>query len=382
LRIALAVPAFVVAQDQRRHRIRERHGADDVGADLRVDANFLELLLRQGTRLRQDVLGHRELADVVQQRRGLDALNFRVGHAEPARDARGIDLDTADMRLRGLIFRVDRERQRFDGGQVQVRHFLNVTTLVVDATEVNLVGAVGEVERRRGQQRQPHARGHHRPGADRRGARADEVARRAPQEVLVPHRQERLFRGERYRDSDQAGVEHEIHRRCADERAGEARHIMRERARHAAEPQVGEAGGLHGDCQARHAEQGPVSRIFRLHPEGALAPCAGNGNEHGLVRTEQQQRCEIDRVRHRHRRAALGEREADLERGSDCGGQQQNDEERNVREVRLRSEPHNEAGADCNRGAYVKPGCERQSAHSAGIQARRGALDFKRLEYK
>ena len=33
LRVALAVPSFVVTQDQRRHRIRERHGGDDLGAD-------------------------------------------------------------------------------------------------------------------------------------------------------------------------------------------------------------------------------------------------------------------------------------------------------------------------------------------------------------
>ena len=82
LRIALAVPAFVVAEDQRRHRIRERHGADDLGADLRMHADLLELFLRQRAGLRQDVLRHRELADVVQQRRGLDALDFGVGHAE------------------------------------------------------------------------------------------------------------------------------------------------------------------------------------------------------------------------------------------------------------------------------------------------------------
>ena len=34
-RIALAVPALVVAEDERRDRIGERHAADDLGADLR-----------------------------------------------------------------------------------------------------------------------------------------------------------------------------------------------------------------------------------------------------------------------------------------------------------------------------------------------------------
>ena len=103
---------------------------------------------RQRARLRQDVLGHRELADVVQQRRGLDALDLVVGHAQRARQAGGVDLHAADVRLRRLVLGVDRERQRFDRREVQVGHLLDVPALVVDAAEINLVGAVGEVERR------------------------------------------------------------------------------------------------------------------------------------------------------------------------------------------------------------------------------------------
>ncbi len=82
LRIALAVPPLVMAEDQRRHRIRERHGGDDLRADLRMDADLLELFLRQRSGLRQDVLGHGELADVVEQRRRLDALDL-VGCDRP-----------------------------------------------------------------------------------------------------------------------------------------------------------------------------------------------------------------------------------------------------------------------------------------------------------
>src|SRR5919109_1075911 len=39
-----AVPPFVMAQNQRSDGIRERNRADDVGADLRVGADFVELL--------------------------------------------------------------------------------------------------------------------------------------------------------------------------------------------------------------------------------------------------------------------------------------------------------------------------------------------------
>ena len=147
LRIALAIPSLVVAEDERRHRVRERHRADDLGADLRVNANLLELFLGERTRLREDVLGHGQLADVVEQRRGLDALNLVVGHAQRAGQPGGVDLHAADVRLRGLILGVDGERQRLDRGQMQVGHLLDVPALVVDPAQVDLVGAVGEVER-------------------------------------------------------------------------------------------------------------------------------------------------------------------------------------------------------------------------------------------
>ena len=98
LRIALAVPSFVVAEDERRDRIRERHGGDDFRPDLRVNPDLLKLLLRQRARLRQDVLGDGELADVVQQRRGLDALDFVRRQARRLRQPGGVDLHAPDVR--------------------------------------------------------------------------------------------------------------------------------------------------------------------------------------------------------------------------------------------------------------------------------------------
>ena len=141
-RIPFAVPPFVMAENERRDRIRERHAADDFGADLRVNADLLELFLRQRARLRQDVFGDGELADVVEQRRGLHTLNFVVRHAERARQSGGVHLHPADVALGRLILGVDGERQRFDRGQMQVRNLLHVPLLILDAPEVDLVGAV------------------------------------------------------------------------------------------------------------------------------------------------------------------------------------------------------------------------------------------------
>src|SRR5207247_7717758 len=79
-RVPLAIPPLMMAEDQRCDRIGKRHAADDFGADLRMDADLLELFLRQRTWLREDVLGYRQLADIVEQRSGLDALNLVLGH--------------------------------------------------------------------------------------------------------------------------------------------------------------------------------------------------------------------------------------------------------------------------------------------------------------
>ena len=85
-----------------------------------MNADLVKFFRRQRARLGEDVLRYGELADVVQQRRGLDAADVVLGHAERAREANRVHLDAADMVVRGLILRVDGERQRFDGRQVEL----------------------------------------------------------------------------------------------------------------------------------------------------------------------------------------------------------------------------------------------------------------------
>ena len=57
------------SEDERRDRVRKWYSRDDVRADLRMCLYLLELFGGQRPRLREDVLRHSELADVVQQRR-------------------------------------------------------------------------------------------------------------------------------------------------------------------------------------------------------------------------------------------------------------------------------------------------------------------------
>ena len=142
----------MVAEDEGRHRIRERHSRDDVGADLRVAPDLLELFGRQRARLGDDVLGNGQLADVVEQRRGLDRLHLDVGHPECPRQRGRVNLDATDVVMRRLILGVNRQRQRFDRRQVQLGHLLRVTVLFLEASRERPIRAERQVHDWRDQQ--------------------------------------------------------------------------------------------------------------------------------------------------------------------------------------------------------------------------------------
>ncbi len=76
--IAETVPSLVMAQHEIADRRAERHVLQNLGADARVNLDAIELLGRQRVRLRQDVFGHRHVADVVQQRGRADRLDVGV----------------------------------------------------------------------------------------------------------------------------------------------------------------------------------------------------------------------------------------------------------------------------------------------------------------
>ncbi len=176
----------MMTEDQRRDRIGKRHGRDDFRPHLGMDADLLEFFLRQRAGFRQDVLRDSQLADVVEQRGGLDALNLRLRESHRLREAGRVDLHTPDVHLRRLIFCVDRARERLDRRQVQIRRLLHVPLLIVDAAHVHLVGSVREIQRCECERRDPVARVRDEPCRDSRGPRAEKVARCAPEEVRVP----------------------------------------------------------------------------------------------------------------------------------------------------------------------------------------------------
>src|SRR5437867_1981572 len=68
VRITAAIPALVVMSDDRHNRIRKSDPLENLGADDRVNFHLLELRGRESAWLVENVVGHGELADVVQQR--------------------------------------------------------------------------------------------------------------------------------------------------------------------------------------------------------------------------------------------------------------------------------------------------------------------------
>ena len=155
----------------------------------------------------------------------LTPLNLVFRHPDRLREPRREHLHAADVRLARAILGVDRERQRLDRGEVQVGYFLHVALLVFDAAQIDLVAAIGQVQRRRREQRDPVVG---RAADDNRDACgrhcAHEVARGAPEKVFVPDLEQVLVRGE----GDRSGNEHRV---AQEVRTGRAEQRFRHRGK-------------------------------------------------------------------------------------------------------------------------------------------------------
>ena len=89
VRIAVAVPALVLVAHRPGDRAHARDRADDPLADHRVLAHHLPLAVVERSRLVQDLVGHADLADVVQQRRGAQPGDLVGVERERLADPRG-----------------------------------------------------------------------------------------------------------------------------------------------------------------------------------------------------------------------------------------------------------------------------------------------------
>ena len=107
--------------------------------------------------------------------------------------------------------------------------------------------------------------------------------------------------------------------------------------RGSAEPFVDLAGCLDGQRQARHVEDRAIAGIPRLRIERRLAPAADGADDHRGVRPSENDRRDVDDVRHRHGGAAR-DREVHFESRGERREQDEEDERKDRRKRRARQE--------------------------------------------
>src|SRR5437868_2654424 len=156
VRIARAVPVLVAGADDRAHVLEPLDRRDDPLAELGMGLHERALLGGEPARLGEDRRGDADLADVVEERAELEPLERRRVEAEGLADLHRHVADPARV-LRGvLVVRLERVRERLDGGEERALEALDGAG--VRDRELRLVGdpgqqpqlAVGEVASRLG----------------------------------------------------------------------------------------------------------------------------------------------------------------------------------------------------------------------------------------
>src|SRR5262249_31950089 len=112
--IAAAIPALVMMTDYRDNRVREVDPLHDLGSDHGVDLHLLEFGGAELPRFVEDVVGHRDLSDVVQQCACLERFDLGLSKSEMSCESGGIHPDAIDVIVSDLILCVDRGGERLD----------------------------------------------------------------------------------------------------------------------------------------------------------------------------------------------------------------------------------------------------------------------------
>src|SRR5438128_7763841 len=92
VRVARAIPTLVMMSHDGNDRIREADALQYLCADRGVHFHLLELGVRELSRLVEDVIGHGELANIMQQRAGLQRFDLKLGKLEGLAHACRINL--------------------------------------------------------------------------------------------------------------------------------------------------------------------------------------------------------------------------------------------------------------------------------------------------
>src|SRR5579864_1273972 len=112
--IPRAVPMLLVVADQFRHRLHSVHRKEDLLADSGMLPHDDPLLVGEGSRLFEDLVGHPDLSDVVEQGGPANVLNLALPAAQPPGDGLGPDGQLFAVRPGVRVAGVHRPCQRED----------------------------------------------------------------------------------------------------------------------------------------------------------------------------------------------------------------------------------------------------------------------------
>src|SRR6266513_4434337 len=101
----------MMSSDDRHYGIRKPHTLQNFRAHQGMNFHFLKFFRGEPSGLRDDVFGHREFADVVQQRGGMQSLKLRSIHSQFLGYFDGIDTDALQMFMSSVILGFNGQRQ-------------------------------------------------------------------------------------------------------------------------------------------------------------------------------------------------------------------------------------------------------------------------------
>src|SRR5262245_3852440 len=115
----------------------------DVGADRRVQLHFGEFSVGELTWLVEDVLRDSKFPHVVEQSCRFNSLNQpTVMDTKFTSETQGVLLDTPDVAVGNLIFRIDCHREGLDCRKIKSIQFIDMLVCVLDARHRELEGKI------------------------------------------------------------------------------------------------------------------------------------------------------------------------------------------------------------------------------------------------
>ena len=156
------------------------------------------------------MLRYGQLADIVQQRRGAQRLQFLLRQVELARQLHGVNAHALQMIVRGLVLGFNGQSQRFNGAHVQRRHLRHMVLFIFQFAQVEPVRAIDNEHRRQRQQCGLPARAPVDPSEERGHRPARQVIWQRPEIAVRPDLLQVLVLGERDDGRHRQGIEQEI----------------------------------------------------------------------------------------------------------------------------------------------------------------------------